>query len=175
MMWNRIELTALWLASNRLGVTWIPINTEVRFITLRGVVQAADPKVVAVDSEPWTELRPLNIIGLDSVYVNGDTAYEPDVRELSTFLGSSFTVATQADVTPDTTATFSYTSGTTGKSRPCTLSHEIFLIQAEAIVESFGLRCDDVLYCPFPLFHIDATTLTVVPAVISGAMAALSV
>ena len=39
--------------------------------------------------------------------------------------------------------------------------------------EHFGLRADDVLYCPFPLFHLDALVLTVMPALVLGATAAI--
>ena len=174
-MRNSAEMTALWLASNRLGATWVPINTEMRSVTLRGIVQAADPKVVIIDSELWTELQPLDVIGLDSVYVNGISTGGSNVRELSTLLGPASTVTTPAGVNPGATSAFLYTSGTTGKSKPCILSHETFLLQAEAIIGSLGLHGDDVLYCPFPLFHIDATALTVMPAILLGATAALSV
>jgi crotonobetaine/carnitine-CoA ligase len=41
-------------------------------------------------------------------------------------------------------------------------------------MESCKLRTEDVLYCPFPLFHADATALTVIPSILLGATAALS-
>ena len=57
-----------------------------------------------------------------------------------------------------------FTSGTTGPSKGCVLSHRYAVRQAELMIENLELRRDDVLYCPFPMFHIDATVLTVVPA-----------
>lgn len=39
---------------------------------------------------------------------------------------------------------------------------------------SCKLRTEDVLYCPFPLFHADATALTVIPAILLGATATIS-
>ena len=41
------------------------------------------------------------------------------------------------------------------------------------MIEHFELRADDVLYCPFPLFHLDASVLTVVPALVLGTTAAI--
>ena len=41
------------------------------------------------------------------------------------------------------------------------------------MAEHLGFRDDDVLYCPFPLFHIDATVLTVAPALVLGTTAAI--
>lgn len=175
MMRNSVEMTALWIASNRLGATWIPINTEIRSVTLRGVVQSAGPKVVVVDSELWPELEQLKVVSPSVVYVNGNIASGSGVKALSTLVGAHSTVDTPVEVAPDATAAFLYTSGTTGKSKPCMLSHEYFQVQADAIIDSYGLRGDDVLYCPFPLFHIDATALTVMPAIRLGATAALSV
>lgn len=66
-----------------------------------------------------------------------------------------------------------YTSGTTGHSKACVLSHRYFVSQASIAIRDFGLRHSDVLYCPFPLFHADATALTVVPAMAIGATAAI--
>jgi crotonobetaine/carnitine-CoA ligase len=66
-----------------------------------------------------------------------------------------------------------FTSGTTGRSKGCLLSHRFAVRQAELMVRNFGLRADDVLYCPFPLFHLDATVMTVMPALVLGAVAAI--
>ena len=66
-----------------------------------------------------------------------------------------------------------FTSGTTGPSKGCVLSHRYAIRQAELMIEHLALRPDDVLYCPFPLFHLDATVLTVMPAMVLGATAAI--
>jgi crotonobetaine/carnitine-CoA ligase len=42
------------------------------------------------------------------------------------------------------------------------------------MIEHFELRPDDVLYSPFPLFHLDAAVLTVIPALVLGTTAALA-
>jgi crotonobetaine/carnitine-CoA ligase len=42
------------------------------------------------------------------------------------------------------------------------------------LVEQLKLNESDVLYCPFPLFHADATALTTVPALLLGATAAIA-
>ena len=40
-----------------------------------------------------------------------------------------------------------------------------------ALIAALELRADDVLYCPFPLYHVDAAYLTVLPALVLGAHA----
>ena len=45
---------------------------------------------------------------------------------------------------------------------------------AETVVEQFRITDADTLYSPFPLFHADATYLTVLPALHAGCSAAIS-
>lgn len=165
MMRNSIEMLEIWMAVNRLGAVWVPINVEIRSVTLKHVISAAGPKMVVVDKEFSTLFAETGILSNDSVYVN-----EPNVPDdLKGLYTSGSTITTSHPVTPSTTAAFLYTSGTTGKSKPCILSHEYFILQAQALIDGCGLRPDDVLFCPFPLFHADATALTTVPAIMLGA------
>ncbi len=66
-----------------------------------------------------------------------------------------------------------FTSGTSGPSKACVLSHRYLLRQGQWHAEHLDLGPLDVLYCPFPLFHIDAATLTVIAALTVGATAAI--
>jgi crotonobetaine/carnitine-CoA ligase len=88
-------------------------------------------------------------------------------------------LATSSEVVPGSThspsdpAMVLFTSGTTGASKGCLLSHRYTLRQAGLMAEHLRFVESDVLYCPFPLFHIDATVLTVGPALVLGATAAI--
>jgi crotonobetaine/carnitine-CoA ligase len=53
------------------------------------------------------------------------------------------------------------------------LSHRFAIRQAELLIEHLALRDDDVLFSPFPLHHLDAAVLTVMPALVLGTTAAL--
>ena len=66
-----------------------------------------------------------------------------------------------------------FTCGTTGKSKACMLPHNYAVRQGELMAEHYRFRPDDVLYCPYPLFHIDAAVCTVSAAIVCGATAAL--
>lgn len=174
MMRNSMEMVHTWLATNFLGAVWVPINVEFRSITLKHVVEASQPKLAVVDAEFLDVFRSTSVLGDESIFINNHSKDAPDrsFGRLMRFEGHS---ANPFEVTPSTTAAFLYTSGTTGKSKPCELSHEYFILQARTLIEGCGLRNDDVLFCPFPLFHADATALTVIPALLLGAVAALSV
>ncbi|KAF7545211.1 hypothetical protein G7Z17_g9354 [Cylindrodendrum hubeiense] len=173
MMANSIEMVYSWMATNRLGAVWVPVNTELKSVTLKHVIQAAEPKLAIIDAALWSELKPLDVLEDNSVVING--AYDGTNTNFSTLLESDTNVDDYVRVTPATTSAFLYTSGTTGKSKPCVLSHEYFILQAQTLIEGCGLQKDDILFCPFPLFHADATALTIIPAILLGAVAALSV
>lgn len=173
LMKNSIEMVVTWLASNRLGAVWVPVNAELRSVTLQHVIEAAAPKLAIVDGELWPELEPLWTTDKNLIYVK-DNSNTTTARNFSDLLSASPSEKTSEDVSASTTAAFLYTSGSTGRSKPCVLSHEYFLLQAKGLIESCGLQSDDVLYCPFPLYHVDATALTVIPAILLGVPAALS-
>ncbi|EED20973.1 coenzyme A synthetase, putative [Talaromyces stipitatus ATCC 10500] len=170
MMRNSVEMVHTWIATNRLGATWVPVNVELKSVTLQHVVQAADPKLAIVDAEFFQDIQLTNVLKQEDIYVQGGT----DPHSLTDLYDFDKAISEAVEVAPSTTSAFLYTSGTTGRSKPCVLSHSYFIHQASLLIESFGIHGEDVLYCPFPLFHADATALTVIPAILLGAVAALS-
>lgn len=172
MMLNSVEMVCSWMAVNRLGAVWAPVNTELKSVTLKHVVEAASPQLAIVDSQLWSKFEDLNALDKNSVIINGEHGSMPMLADL---LNSGTIVENAVEVSPATTAAFLYTSGTTGKSKPCILSHEYFISQASILMDGCKLNSEDVLFCPFPLFHADATALTVIPAILLGCVAALAV
>jgi carnitine-CoA ligase len=55
---------------------------------------------------------------------------------------------------PSDPVTIVFTSGTTGRSKGCVLSHSYFVTAGRRMQECFPLRTDDLYYTPYPLFHI---------------------
>jgi crotonobetaine/carnitine-CoA ligase len=47
-----------------------------------------------------------------------------------------------------------FTSGTTGRSKGCVLSHRYFVESGRRMAEHFPLSPEDLCYTPYPLFHI---------------------
>lgn len=171
MMRNSVEMVHTWIATNRLGATWVPVNVELKSVTLQHVVQAADPKLAIVDAEFVQDIHSTNVFEQQDIYVGHGGA---GFHSLTALYDTDKSVSDAVEVAPSTTSAFLYTSGTTGRSKPCILSHSYFIQQATLLIESFGIHEKDVLYCPFPLFHADATALTIIPAILLGAVAALS-
>ncbi len=66
------------------------------------------------------------------------------------------------------TATILFTSGTTGVSKGCLLSHRYAVRTAENLINPFRITADDCVYSPYPLSHIGAAYYDVLPAMMTG-------
>ncbi|WP_113700317.1 AMP-binding protein [Nonomuraea lactucae] len=173
LMRNSKACVLTWFAANWLGAAWVPINTEWRGRGLENAVRLAAPTLLIADADLYAPLAaafdgepPVPVCTAPMGAGASGTA-----ADLSALIHREPT-APVAQESPRT-AGMLYTSGTTGRSKACAVSHRYFVSQAAIAVRDFGLRRSDVLYCPFPLFHADATALTVVPALLMGATAAI--
>ena len=175
LMHNSLTCLRSWFAVNRAGAVWVPLNTDFVGDGLAHALRLAEPRLVICDHALAGRLgdaRVAQAAGSCAVIV----AHAPEAAVTShprlEALGSPGPAPPPAAAPADLSALL-YTSGTTGRSKACMLSHRYFTSQARIAIRDFGLRHDDVLYCPFPLFHADATALTTVPALITGATAAI--
>jgi crotonobetaine/carnitine-CoA ligase len=177
---NCAEAAILPFAVARRGAVFAPINTAFRGPVLAHVLNLSRAEVLAVDEDLVDALA--QVAGaathLRTVLVRGDLAAarqglpELDVRPVAALrTGEHDPIAPPNGA--DDLAMLLFTSGTTGRSKGCMLSHRFGPRQAELMVEHLELRDDDVLYCPFPLFHLDALVLTLMPALVLGATAAI--
>ena len=181
LMNNSLDEVVTWFALARIGALHAPVNTSLMGERLRHVLTTADAKALVVDqglAESVAELMS-ELPNISTVVVrpdtDGSTEWPSTVRvyEFARLESSGVLVApaTCDDLSP---ATLLFTSGTTGVSKACVLSHRYLARQGQIHARQFGFRPDDVLYSPFPLFHIDAATLTVVAALSTGCIAAIS-
>lgn len=171
-MRNSLACLDTWFAANRLGAVWAPVNTEFRGLTLGHVCELADAKLFVADAdliEPLREALSGRGLAPRTLLHGADWAGADALDDLY----AAEPIDPEAVVFSDRAALL-FTSGTTGRSKACMLSHQYFVTQATILLRDFELRHDDVLYCPFPLFHADATALTTVPALLLGATAAIS-
>jgi crotonobetaine/carnitine-CoA ligase len=178
MLPNGIDFALTWLALATLGAVSTLLNTAFRGPALVHAlnISEADTAVVSADlvariaevADGLTHLRRLVVVG-DPVDVGLPGIELITPHDLCTDDDSPIPVA--HSVTDAGMVMF--TSGTTGPSKGCVLSHRYAVRQAQLMIDNLRLRSDDVLYCPFPMFHIDATVLTVVPAMVLGTTAAI--
>ena len=157
------------------------INTATKGPGLIHVLNLSNAEIAVVDrslTESLSGIRPsLNRLsrlilptdGLDAGKVAGFDTIDLPVEHHA----SAHPPPTDSGVGAFDPAMVMFTSGTTGPSKGCLLSHRYAVRQAELMIENLDLCAGDVLYCPFPLFHLDATVLTVMPALLLGTTAAI--
>ncbi len=162
LMRNGLRQVECWLGLARLGAVHVPLNTALVGDRLAHALDVARPELLVADPD----LRP----AADAV-LGG--AQAPPVLVAADTVAAAATPAPIAEVDELAVATLLFTSGTTGASKACALSHRYLARQGQIHARQLRLHAGDVLYCPFPLFHVDAATLTVGAALACGATAAL--
>lgn len=191
MLPNGPEFVMLWFALARLGAVAAPLNTAFRGAVLAHAIDLARSRLLIVHAslrDAWGPARPA-LAHVEQVVVVGG-APGADEAAFDTLCLADEAAAPpggppEAD-RPDPGAhpdeppigwadrsLLLYTSGTTGPSKAAMISHRFVLAQAAGVIEGLGLRRDDVLYCPYPLYHLDAAVMTLAPALLLRGVAAI--
>lgn len=151
---NGTAQVALWFALSRLRALHAPLNTALAGPRLAHALRVAGARLVVADPD----LAP----AVAAAGADVEVLALADVTGERPGAGLAPPAPPSAAPGPDLeTATLLFTSGTTGPSKACALSHTYLVRAGQLHAQALGLRADDVLYCPFPLFHIDCATLTV--------------
>ena len=164
---NGAEFVVTWLGLCRLGAIACLVNTAFRGPALAHALGVTAARLVVVHPEFAANVAEAAgaMPQLERTVLAGE--------ELAALDGDPSALPPSAGHTATDAAMILFTSGTTGWSKGCTLSHRYTLRQAELMAQHLRFRPDDVFYCPFPLFHIDAMVLTVGPALVLGTTAAI--
>ncbi|MGE0220190.1 AMP-binding protein [Mycolicibacterium sp.] len=163
VMADGIDQVLVWLALNRIGVVSVPVNRDLTPPLLRRCIDLIAPAAFVADAD-------VALPATDAPVLRHGTAPGSPHR-LADLPPAAPALEPLEPLAP---AAMLFTSGSTGVPKACVLSHHYLLRQAQLHVRYLRLRSTDVLYTPFPLFHIDAATLTVGAALAAGATAALS-
>lgn len=165
MMRNCPEFALVWLACIRVGALEAPVNTAFRGAGLQHLLDLAGCRLLCIDDEFLPALAQVR---------SGLTRLERVVTrsELSAG-GLKGRLRAVPSVDAERPAQIFFTSGTTGRSKACLFDGRYAVRHAQIFVRQWEIREDDVLYNPFPLFHIDASVLTMAPAIVRGCTAAL--
>ncbi|MGE0553380.1 MAG: AMP-binding protein [Gemmatimonadales bacterium] len=175
---NSFDAARLWFATARLGAIWAPINTEFRGPGLAHAINLTRGATLVVDEAMLEFVAPIadQLPTVRRIVVRGSPARAPGARWERLSL-ADVPADAPAPIAPGTRATDTalllYTSGTTGPSKACALSHRYVIRQAELTSAAWEASPSDVAYCPFPMFHADATVFTIAPALVHGSAAAL--
>ena len=164
MLPNSPEAALLWLALLRIGAVDAPLNTAFRGAGLAHLIDLSGCRLLVVDETYLPALGEVRsgLAKLERVVTRGE------LGELRGAAGDPGIAVREEDL-----AQLFFTSGTTGRSKACLFDHRYAVRQAELFIAGWRIEQSDVLYNPFPLFHIDASVLTLAPAIVRGCTAAL--
>jgi carnitine-CoA ligase len=171
---NRPEMLALWIACLRVGACFCPINPGFTAGQLANVIRRMAPSLIvaqpfAVDAVSAGVARaevPVPAVALGPI---------PPGWSGWTDLERPGDDPGWADVGAGDLAAILCTSGTTGPSKAVALSHRWFTKICQTTERAWGFSARDVFYSPFPLYHIDALAITVMPAIYHATTAAIGI
>lgn len=175
MLPNCIEFVILWFALAKLGAVTAPVNTSFRGELLANAINLVDSHLLLVHEsllEPLAEVR-AKLGAIESVVLVGERERAGFRSYRSLREASAGAPPAAGDIAGDELCLLLYTSGSTGASKAAMIPHRFVLTHGQLAIDGLGLHRDDVLYCPYPLFHLDATVMTVVPALLLRAVAAI--
>lgn len=171
---NCIEFALSWFGLAKLGAVAAPVNTAFRGVVLANAVNLVQSRVLIVHAALLPQLVEVKgqLTTVTQLIVVGD-APVPDALSWATLLRTPLRPLPPPPSHFSDLSLLLYTSGTTGRSKAAMLSNRFVLRHGQGVIDGLGLRADDVLYCPYPMFHMDSAIMTIAPALLLRAVAAI--
>lgn len=176
MLPNCIEFAVTWFALAKLGAVTAPVNTSFQGQVLVNAINLVESKLIVVHASLYKALMEArsNLQHVEKVVMIGGDAPEHCLSyDILRAVDPGPSTLPQPDIGFAELCLLLYTSGTTGRSKAAMISHRFVLAQAHLSILGLGLRADDVLYCPYPMFHLDAAVMTIAPALLLRGVAAI--
>ena len=146
---NRPKFFLVWLALNKLGLSVVPINPDLRAAELTYLIGHSEPALVVATAMRVAELKAAAPIPVP-VIADGDMLAEPRPNAITA----------EPLIGPAREAAVLYTSGTTGKPKGCVLSNTYFLMAGDwyrGLDGIVSLSPDgERMITPLPVFHMNA-------------------
>jgi crotonobetaine/carnitine-CoA ligase len=179
MLDNNPDNIFVWFAVNLLGGVIVPINTDMKGEFLLRQMSDADAAIMVAEQHYVERVLLVEdeLPGLKTLVVRGpaDAAGVRARRKVLTLdsVRSANTAPILSQCKPGDLAILMYTSGTTGPSKGCMLSHNQVCNFGRRVVEDHKLTHDDVYWTPLPLFHVGASCAVGLSTLAVGATAAI--
>jgi acyl-coenzyme A synthetase/AMP-(fatty) acid ligase len=158
MLENRADFFRHWLALNSLGVSILPLNSELGADDLGYQLALVGPDLVVALAAWHGKLRAAGAAAARVVAPDGDPP------------ACGVAVSRQHGEPPDACALL-FTSGTTARPKCCVLSNDYFLRIARWYVAQSGIatmRDGDVVLTPLPMFHMNALACSTLGMMLTG-------
>jgi acyl-CoA synthetase (AMP-forming)/AMP-acid ligase II len=155
MLRNGREWAEIALATQKLGIVAVPLNTWAKPKELKATLRGADPSLLVYDTAHAEQVKECAPPGLRLMYAGSAAdavdGSEPYHQELGRQPGSPPAPFTRDRGTPKVII---HTSGTTGTPKGAARNAAATGVSALAnLLTVVPYSRDDVIYCPAPLFH----------------------
>lgn len=167
MLPNHSDHIVTILALLKAGITWVPLNAQLRGPSLEFILGHADPRAIIADAryrealDPTLATGPVNRIIWRSAAVEADATHANHEVAFERLLAHSASAPCAHRVRPDDEVCISYTSGTTGEPKGVRMTDR--MLRASAIGAMLGgeISDGDVLLVWEPLYHIGGSEVVV--------------
>ena len=160
-----VEALMLYLAVQRAGLVYLPLNNAYQQAEIEYFVGDAEPAVVVCAPKDFTWISRLAFRqGTKNVFTLGDDR-SGSLLERAAWMSGEHTPAVSG---ADDLAAILYTSGTTGRSKGAMLTHGNLLSNARVLKDYWGWQSGDVLLHVLPIFHVHGLFVASHGALLNG-------
>ncbi|HEX6017810.1 MAG TPA: AMP-binding protein, partial [Burkholderiaceae bacterium] len=160
-----VEALMLYLAVQRAGLVYLPLNNAYREAEIEYFIGDAEPAVVVCAPQDFTWISRLAFrLGTKNVFTLGADR-SGSLLERATWMSDVHVPVARA---ADDLAAILYTSGTTGRSKGAMLTHGNLLSNARVLHDYWGWQRGDVLIHALPIFHVHGLFVASHGALLNG-------
>lgn len=178
MMPNVWEIVISEYAVHKLGAIAVEINADFRGPALARMINLTESELLVVDETLVPALDDLEgqLPFVKQVLVSGPA---PPRTVAGVRAAPWDSILSDDDSDPDVAigtleiASIMFTSGTTGVSKGCMLSHRYGIFMAVATIEALRMTSEDCTYTGYPIHHMGAAYSEVLASIIAGSRVAI--
>lgn len=172
---NSVEYLAMTYALKKINAIEVSVNRAMRHAPLARMIDQTKAPVLFTSGEHLEALDEIRdqITHVKTLVMLNGVADAKRLFPALVVIGFDALLSDKTDhivshARDTATAAILFTSGTTGVSKGCVLSHRYAVRTAENMIGPFRVTAEDCVYSPYPLSHIGAAYYDILPTMMMG-------